>query len=83
MIDEKYRRNPENITDFLKEEKFRYICKMEFEYKNEKYKEIEQCDVFLERIEKFEIEKAGSCSCSSRSKRCCFSFSQFIKGFLA
>lgn len=57
MIDEKYRRNPKNITDFLKEEKFRYICKMEFEYKNEKYKEIEQCDVFLERIEKFEIEK--------------------------
>ena len=25
MIDEKYRRNPENITDFLKKERFRYI----------------------------------------------------------
>lgn len=56
MIDEKYRRNPENITDFLKKERFRYISKMEFEFEDEKYNEIELCDVVLEIIKSFTDE---------------------------
>ena len=56
MIDEKYRRNPENITDFLKKERFRYISKMEFEFEDEKYNEIELCDVVLEMIKSFTDE---------------------------
>ena len=56
MINEKYRRNPENITDFLKKERFRYISKMEFEFEDEKYNEIELCDVVLEMIKSFTDE---------------------------
>lgn len=56
MIDEKYRRNSESITDFLKKERFRYISKMEFEFEDEKYNEIELCDVVLEMIKSFTDE---------------------------
>lgn len=58
MINEKYRRDPENITDFLKKEKFRYISKTEFEFEDEKYNEIELCDVVLEVIKSF-IDETG------------------------
>ena len=56
MIDEKYRRNPENITDFLKKERFRYIKIFERLVNDKLYEEYEQCDFILEKIEEFTEE---------------------------
>ncbi|WP_455037452.1 hypothetical protein [Leptotrichia massiliensis] len=56
MIDEKYRRNPENITDFLKKERFRYIKIFERLVNDKLYEEYEQCDFVLEKIEEFTEE---------------------------
>ena len=56
MIDEKYRRNPENITDFLKKERFRYIKIFERLVNDNLYEEYEQCDFILEKIEEFTEE---------------------------
>ena len=55
MIDEKYRRNPENITDFLKKERFRYIKIFERLVNDKLYEEYEQCDFILEKIEDYEL----------------------------
>lgn len=56
MIDEKYRRNPEHITDFLKKERFRYIKIFERLVNDKLYEEYEQCDFILEKIEEFTEE---------------------------
>ena len=56
MIDEKYRRNPEHITDFLKKERFRYIKIFERLVNDKLYEEYEQCDFVLEKIEEFTEE---------------------------
>ena len=56
MINEKYRRNPENITDFLKKERFRYIKIFERLVNDKLYEEYEQCDFILEKIEEFTEE---------------------------
>ena len=56
MINEKYRRNPENITDFLKKERFRYIKIFERLVNDKLYEEYEQCDFVLEKIEEFTEE---------------------------
>ena len=56
MIDEKYRRNPEHITDFLKKERFRYIKIFERLVNDKLYEEYEQYDFVLEKIEEFTEE---------------------------
>ena len=56
MIDEKYRRNPEYITDFLKKERFRYIKIFERLVNDKLYEEYERCDFILEKIEEFTEE---------------------------
>ena len=56
MIDEKYRKNPEHITDFLKKERFRYIKIFERLVNDKLYEEYEQCDFILEKIEEFTEE---------------------------
>ena len=56
MINEKYRRNPENITDFLKKERFRYIKIFERLVNDKLYEEYGQCDFVLEKIEEFTEE---------------------------